>query len=293
FRSTQPTAAPLHLHITRGFTMQYRTLGRTGLRVSEVGYGGGRVNPNQDRRALVEMLHAAFAAGLNYLDTAPDYGGGFSEIVIGEAVKGQRDGCIIATKTEDFDPEGIIADLEGSLKRLGVDVIDVLQFHGGWFSEEETRRVLDNGGLETYQRIRDQGKVRFLGFSADGPSAGVERMIATGEFDVMQIHYNLMYQSTCDAFGDRGVIPDAKRQGMGIVLMRSTTSGAFPKLMRHCFGKEMEGVDLDGFLLNFVLSNPMVDSALMSLKSVEDVTWANAVSDDVDARLDLREIYKR
>ena len=273
--------------------MQYRTLGRTGLRVSEVGYGGGRVNPNQDRRALVEMLHAAFAAGLNYLDTAPDYGGGFSEIVIGEAVKGQRDGCIIATKTEDFDPEGIIADLEGSLKRLGVDVIDVLQFHGGWFSEEETRRVLDNGGLETYQRIRDQGKVRFLGFSADGPSAGVERMIATGEFDVMQIHYNLMYQSTCDAFGDRGVIPDAKRQGMGIVLMRSTTSGAFPKLMRHCFGKEMEGVDLDGFLLNFVLSNPMVDSALMSLKSVEDVTWANAVSDDVDARLDLREIYKR
>ena len=273
--------------------MQFRKLGRTGLRVSEVGYGGGRVNPNQDRRELVEMLHAAFEAGLNYLDTAPDYGGGFSEVIIGEAVKGRRDGCIVATKTEAFDPEGIIADVDGSLKRLGVDVIDVLQFHGGWFSEEETQQVLDDGGLETYRRLRDQGKVRFLGFSADGPSAGVERMIATGEFDVMQIHYNLMYQSTCDAFGDRGVIPDAKAQGMGIVLMRSTTSGAFPKLMRYCFRKEMEGVDLDGFLLNFVLSNPMVDSALMSLQSVEDVNWTNAVSDDVDARLDLQEIYKR
>ena len=273
--------------------MQYRTLGRTGLRVSEVGYGGGRIASTQDRRPLIDMLHAAFEVGLNYLDTAPDYGGGFSEEIIGEAVKGRRDECIIATKTEAFDPEGIVADVDGSLRRLGIDVIDVLQFHGGWFSEEETQQVLDNGGLETYRRMRNQGKVRFLGFSADGPSAGVERMIGTGEFDVMQIHYNLMYQSTCDAFGGRGVIPDAKAQGMGIVLMRSTTSGAFPKLMRHCFTKKMEGVDLDGFLLNFVLSNPMVDSALMSLQSVEDVNWTNTVSDNLDARLDLQEIYNR
>ena len=59
--------------------MQYRTLGRTGLRVSEVGYGGGRVAPNQERRPLIDMLHSAFEVGLNYLDTAPDYGGGFSE----------------------------------------------------------------------------------------------------------------------------------------------------------------------------------------------------------------------
>ena len=273
--------------------MQYRTLGRTGLRVSEVGYGGGRVAPNQERRPLIDMLHSAFEVGLNYLDTAPDYGGGFSEDIIGEAIKGRRDECIIATKTEAFDPKGIMADVDGSLKRLGVDVIDVLQFHGGWFGEEEAQQVLDDGGLETYRRLRDQGKVRFLGFSADGPSGGVERMIGTGEFDVMQIHYNLMYQSTCDAFGNRGVIPDAKAQGMGVVLMRSTTSGAFPKLMRHCFRKEMEGVDLDGFLLNFVLSNPLVDSALMSLQSAEDVNWTNAVSDDLDGRLDLREIYKR
>ena len=111
--------------------MQYRTLGRTGLRVSEVGYGGGRVAPTQDRRALIDMLHAAFEVGLNYFDTAPDYGGGFSEDIIGEAVKGRRDECIIATKTEAFDSKGIMADVAGSLKRLGINVIDVLQFHGG------------------------------------------------------------------------------------------------------------------------------------------------------------------
>ena len=273
--------------------MQYRTLGRTGLRVSEIGYGGGRVGPGQDEESLIYMLHRALELGLNYIDTAPTYGSGFSETVIGKAIKGRRDECTVATKTEAFDSTGIIAHVEGSLNRMQIDVIDVLQFHGGWFYEGETNQILDGGGLETYQRLRDQGKIRFIGFSADGPSSGVEKMIATGEFDVMQTHYNLMYQSTCDAFGNHGVIPDAEAQEMGIVLMRSTTSGAFPKLMRQCFPKEMEGVDLDGFLLNYALSNPMVDTALMSLQSIEDVDWTNTVSDNVSARIDLREIHRR
>ena len=84
--------------------MNYRTLGRTGLRVSEVGYGGGRVNPNQDRRALVEMLHTAFAAGLNYLDTAPDYGGGFSEEIIGKAVKGRETSVLLPRRPKPSTP---------------------------------------------------------------------------------------------------------------------------------------------------------------------------------------------
>ena len=273
--------------------MQYRTLGRTQLRVSEVGYGGGRVRPDQDGQTLIHMLYHAFDHGFNYIDTAPSYGNGASEIVIGEAVKGRRDQCIIATKTEAFDPEGIIADVEGSLKRLQTDVIDILQFHGGWFYSDDTANILDGGGLETYQKLRDQGKIRFIGFSADGPSGGIERFIATGEFDMMQIHYNLTYQSTCDSFSNRGVIPDAEAQGMGIVLMRSTTSNVFPKLMRQCFPKAMEGIDLDSFLLNYVLSNPLVDVALMSLQSLDDVSWTHAVSDGVGARLDLRDIHRR
>ena len=112
--------------------MQYRTLGRTELRVSEIGYGGGRVRPDQDEQALIQMLHHAFDVGLNYIDTAPTYGSGLSETVIGKAIQGRKDGLILATKTEAFDPQGILADVEGSLTRLQTDVIDVLQFHGGW-----------------------------------------------------------------------------------------------------------------------------------------------------------------
>ncbi|MCZ6677922.1 MAG: aldo/keto reductase [Candidatus Poribacteria bacterium] len=273
--------------------MQYRTLGRTQLQVSEIGYGGGRVRPNSDERTLVHMLHTAFDTGLNYIDTAPTYGDGASETVIGNAIQGRRDGLIIATKTEAFDPQGILADVEGSLRRLQTDVIDVLQFHGGWHQENDADQILDQGGLETYQRLQAAGKVRFIGFSADGPSAGVDRMVASDAFDMIQIHYNLMYQSTCDAFGNRGVIPDAEAHDMGIVLMRSTTSNAFQKLMRQCFPTAMDGVDLDSFLLNYVLSNPLVDVALMSLQSLDDVAWTNAVSDRVDQRLDLREIHRR
>ncbi len=278
--------------------MQYRTLGKTGLSVSEIGYGGGRVRPAHDETELVNMLHYALERGFNYLDTAPTYGGGYSETVIGKAIAGRREACIVATKTEAFDAAGIAADVAGSLQRLNTDYIDILQFHGGWFplvgamSERDspTEQILNGGGLETYLKLKEQGTVRFIGFSADGPSGGTEQLIATGEFDMMQIHYNLMYQSTCDAFGKRGVIPDAVAKEMGIVLMRSTTSNAFQNLMRHCFPNEMADVDVDSFLLNYSISNPMVDVALMSLQSVDDVEWTNAVSDDVGARLELQAI---
>ena len=93
--------------------MQYRTLGKTGLSVSEIGYGGGRVRPEHDQAALVKMLHYAMDCGLNYFDTAPDYGGGYSETVIGKAIAGRRESCIVATKTEEYDPEGIATDVEG------------------------------------------------------------------------------------------------------------------------------------------------------------------------------------
>lgn len=273
--------------------MQYNVLGKTGLRVSEIGYGGGRVRPEHDENTLLNMLNYAIGKGVNYFDTASSYGGGYSETVIGKAIAGRRNSCIVATKTKAIDPVGIIDEVEGCLHRLGTDYIDVLQFHGGWFYAEETEKILNGGGLETYLKLKREGKIRYIGFSADGPSGGTEELIGTGEFDMIQTHYNLMYQSTYDAFGKRGIIPDAVAQDMGIVLMRSTTSNAFQNLMKQCFPNEMVNVDVDSFLLNYSLSNPMVNVALMSLQSNEDVDWTNAVSDNVDARLDLQAIHGR
>jgi predicted aldo/keto reductase-like oxidoreductase len=149
------------------------------------------------------------------------------------------------------------------------------------------------GGIEAYKKLKNQGKIRFIGFSADGPSTGVEQMISSNEFDMMQIHYNLMYQSTYDSFGSRGVIADAESRGMGIILMRSTTSQSFQRLMHHSFPDQISEAEIDSFLLNYVLSNPLVDVALMSLQSSEDVIWTNAVSDATDTRINLQKIHGR
>jgi aryl-alcohol dehydrogenase-like predicted oxidoreductase len=272
--------------------MRRRTLGSTELAVSEVGYGGGRVRADADPAAVAAMLHHAFDAGINYIDTAASYGGGLSETVIGRAIAGRRDDLVIATKTKSRDPREIPTEVEGSLRRLGVDVIDVLQFHGGYIPDDDATAILDQGGLDAYRRLREEGKIRYLGFSTDGPSGGAERLVASGAFDMVQVHYNLMYQGTHDMFGDTGLIPAADAQGMGVVLMRSTTSGVFRRLMRRSFPTELADVDLDAFLLNYSLSNPLVDSALMSLGTNADVDWTNAVSDDIDARIDLRRLHK-
>lgn len=273
--------------------MQYRVLGKTGLRVSEVGYGGGRVRTNQDQSELIKVIQKMIELGINYFDTAPTYGSGTSEIILGNAIKGHRDKCIIATKTEAYDPEGIIKDLEGSLKRLQTDFIDILQFHGGWFLGNEAAAIIEGGGLERYKRLKKEGKVRFIGFSADGPSPRVSKLIETGEFDMFQVHYNLMYQNTYDSFSGRGIIADAESQNMGIVTMRSTTSGAFQKLMRLCFPGKIPEADIEAFLLNYTLSNPLVDSALMSIQSIEEVEKLNKISDNLSARIDIREVHRR
>ena len=273
--------------------MKYRILGRTGLNASEIGYGGGRIRSGQDPQVVIEILHQAFDVGLNFIDTAPTYGEGTSETIIGKAISGKRDQLIITTKTEDYDPKGIVSSVEESLKRLNTDIIDILQFHGGWFTSSEASQVLDQGGLETYKKLKNQGKIRFIGFSADRPATGGVLLISTDEFDIMQIHYNLMYQSTCDSFATRGVIADAERQEIGIILMRSTTSQSFQRLMHHSFPGQIAEAEIDSFLLNYVLSNPLVDVALMSLQSSNDIIWTNAVSDATDTRIDLQKIHGR
>jgi aryl-alcohol dehydrogenase-like predicted oxidoreductase len=284
--------------------MHYRVLGRTGLRVSEIGFGGAPAgiphyleawDPSAaaERDSVVRAVRRGLELGLNYLDTAPGYGGGVGEAIYGEAIRGRRVAVVLATKTGARDPAGILNSVEESLRRLGTDHLDVLQFHGGWYPPDDVAKILRRGGLETYQRLREQGKVRFLGFSAEGPSGGVSELIATGAFDVMQCRYNLLNQQTCDYINEAGIIREAKAQGMGVVTMRTLTSGIFQKLLRRSFPEVGGELLLDRFLLNFVLSNPLIDVALVGMRRPEEVEANNALSDDTSARLDLVDLHVR
>lgn len=284
--------------------MQYRILGRTGLKVSEIGFGGAPAGiadyletwdsaAVKERASVVSAIRRALDVGLNYLDTAPGYGTGLGEEIFGEAMAGRRDAVILATKTGARDPVGIVASVEESLRRLGTDWVDVLQFHGGWYPAEDLEKILAQGGLEAYQRLREQGKVRFLGFTAEGPSGGVSELIGTDAFDVLQCRYNLLYQHPCDFINDAGIIREAKARNMGVVTMRTLTSGGFQRLMKHACPWAMAGWDVNRFLLNFVLSNPFIDVALVGMRRPEEVEANAALSDDLTARLDLKELSTR
>jgi aryl-alcohol dehydrogenase-like predicted oxidoreductase len=284
--------------------MRYRTLGRTGLRVSEIGFGGAPAgiphylepwDPSDTaaRDSVVRAVRRGLDLGLNYLDTAPGYGGGVGEATYGEAIRGRRHEVVLATKTGARDPAGIVRSVEESLRRLGTDHVDVLQFHGGWYPPDDVEKILRQGGLETYQRLREQGKVRFLGFTAEGPSGGASELIATDAFDVMQCRYNLLNQQTCDFINEAGIIREAKARGMGVVTMRTLTSGIFQKLLHQSFPELAARLPLDRFLLNFVLSNPLIDVALVGMRRPEEVETNNALSDDVAQRLDLVALHVR
>ena len=286
--------------------MQYRDLGRTGLRFSEIGVGGaqfgirdymGRWDPFTDvaQNAVVATIHRALDLGYNYYDTAPSYGDGRSEQMVGAALEGHRDEVVLATKVSAQhwgSPEAIERSVEASLERLQVDTIDVVQFHGGWYLEGEDDTLLNRGGVEALRRLRDQGKVRFLGFTCEGPSGGVERLIASGEFDVMQARYSLMFQHPSDFENELGIIRLADAQGMGVVLMRPMTSGVFQRLMAKSF-PQISTADVGRLLLNYVLSDPYVDVALIGMRDPHLVETNASISDDVGSRLDLRALHNR
>jgi aryl-alcohol dehydrogenase-like predicted oxidoreductase len=287
--------------------MRYRVLGRTGLRVSEIGVGGaqfglrdymGHWDPfsEEAERATTATIQRALELGYNYFDTAPGYGDGRSEEMMGQALAGRREGLVIASKVSEgqWTPDGIRKSVEGSLRRLQTDAIDIIQFHGGanWYGRDELEAILKGGGLETFLRLKSEGKVRFIGFTTEGPSAGVEQLIATGEFDTIQVRYNLLYQHPSDFENNQGIIRQADAQGLGIVLMRPMTSGVFQRLMAQTF-PQIDTLDVGRLLLNYVLSDPYVDVALVGMREPRYVKLNNAISDDLESRLDLAQVHER
>ncbi|MEI6501090.1 MAG: aldo/keto reductase [Armatimonadota bacterium] len=283
--------------------MQYRTLGRTGLRVSQIGFGGAVVGiPNYleawdphdpgCRQTVTTALHRALDLGLNYFDTAEGYGAGASEEIMGEVIGGRREECVVATKVSSRAPAEIRRACEASLRRLQTETIDVYQFHGSWYDAQDVTAILDHGGLETMQALQAEGKVRFLGFTAEAPTNEVSQLVQTGAFDVVQLRYNLMYQHACDYVNDRGVMLEAKARDMGVVAMRPLTSGTFQKLMRQAV-PQLSAPAVHRLLLTYVLSNPFVDVAIVGMRRAAEADENAALCDDLDGRFDLAELHER
>ena len=209
--------------------MEYRTLGKTDLRVSSVGVGcwqmGGVVGDSgwtgtTDEESIA-TIHRAKELGVNLLDTAEGYGQGHSENVIGRALKGRREDYVLATKvrpiTDDPDEEKarkrILEACDGSLQRLQTDHIDVYQLHA--VPHTETMPVV----MDTLAELKKQGKIRWFGISINDVDA-IRKLLALGDLATLQVGYSLLSRS------GEAALKLAAEENLGTLIRGPLASGA-------------------------------------------------------------------
>ena len=227
--------------------MQLRTFGRTGMQLSVLGFGCGAVGGFMVRGDPAEqerVVARAIAAGVNYFDTAVQYGNGESEKNLGRVLQALKPTSVaVGTKVRlpsgDFGrvADAVATSLEGSLARLRLDRVDILHLHNAIAEQESgsalsVRQVLDDV-VPAFERLRSQGKVRFLGMTAVGDTAALRQVIDAGAFDSAQIVYNMLNPSAGEALPanypaqDYGRLFDrTQAAGVGVVGIRVLAGGA-------------------------------------------------------------------
>jgi aryl-alcohol dehydrogenase-like predicted oxidoreductase len=207
--------------------MEYRPLGRTGLRVSAVGFGAWQLNNpiwnGPDEAASIALVHAALAAGCNFFDTAPGYGNGASEQLLGKALQGRRDAAVLCTKyghadprKVDFSAAGLRHALEASLRRLRTDYVDVLLLHNPPGELLDGAKAVDlYAELEALQR---EGKLRAFGASIDA-SGELRTLAQTTTSGAAEVLFNVFHQDVRRAFGE------AAGRGVGLIAKVPLDSG--------------------------------------------------------------------
>jgi aryl-alcohol dehydrogenase-like predicted oxidoreductase len=277
--------------------MKYRTLGRTGLKISELSMGGAWFTARAIERAEgIKAVRRALELGVNYIDTAPGYSD--SEEVLGLALEGVEQPYILSTKLggrpQPFyaqDKDALKWSFEESLRLLKQDSIDILMIHEpdrpgqyDWFPDWEN---FHGPVCDLMDELKSEGLIRFTGIG--GTTAyTLPRIMATGRYDVALIafNYSLLWQEALIA-----AIPEAKKQGMGMVMGSPLQQGALSRIYReeiesgatwlspprreqyrmiYALVDEL-GCTLPDLAIRFVLSNPDISCTLMGARSVEEV----------------------
>jgi aryl-alcohol dehydrogenase-like predicted oxidoreductase len=278
----------------KGGTMQKVRFGRTGLAVTPIGLGGypfAGVNrargwdpySPEGRASVLATIHTALDRGINYIDTAPAYGDGHSETLIGEVMKTRRDECVLATKVgwRSLDRSDVIESVHASLRRLRTEHVDVIQFHGGIYTDEDYRHIVEEGPLDALRTLREQGKVRFVGLTTEEPYSCL-RLLATGEFDVAQLAYNLIYQGA-----SLHALRETQKRDLGVVSMRAMTSGIFQRLTRALAPQWDQAHDSFEVCLKFVLADPRVHVANVGMRWPDEVERNVALVESFQPPIDV------
>jgi D-threo-aldose 1-dehydrogenase len=236
--------------------MKYRAFGRTGLQVSEVVFGGGAVGGiiiRSDDATKREAIRRAFAGGINWVDTAAQYGNGKSEEALGWLLPESDAKPYLSTKF-NLDPENL-TDIPGqieqrlmlSLARLKRSSVDLLQLHNRIGSKPGGRvmtveQILGrNGVAEGLERLREKGLIRYLGITALGETPAVREVIRSGRFDSAQVYYNLLNPSAARSSMPAawtgqdlgGIVEACRSQRMAMLAIRIFAAGVIATDERH------------------------------------------------------------
>jgi predicted aldo/keto reductase-like oxidoreductase len=209
--------------------MQYRTLGKTGEKVSMMGLGGFHIGVQKDAAESTKIIRTAIDSGVTFLDNCWDYNDGESEVRMGNALRdGYRQRVFLMTKIDGRTREAAMKQLEDSLRRLQTDHIDLLQFHEIIRPGDPEKVFAAGAGLEAIVEARKAGKVRYIGFTGHKSPDIHLKMLATADqhnfhFDAVQMPLNVM-DAHFNSFGKK-VLPVLVKKQIGVLGMKPMGSG--------------------------------------------------------------------
>ena len=267
--------------------MQYTEFGKTGIKVSRLGFGCMRFPFTEvdgkkvfNEEESIRMMHRAMELGVNYFDTAPGYCDTITEIIVGKALKGRRDQVYLSTKypTEVGTGDDYEKKLEISLKKLDTDYIDFYHFWGISLDTWEKKLDTPDGPLARALKLRDQGVIRHISFSFHDKPENMMEIIRRGQGQLASVlcQYNLLDRANEDA------IAFAHEQGLGVTIMGPVGGGrlgAPSQVIQDLLpGKVQSSAEM---ALRFVMNNPNVNIALSGMSSMEMVEENARVASDM------------
>jgi uncharacterized protein len=267
----------------RSHDIPTRPFGRSGERVSSLGLGGWHLGVPSSDAAAVRLVHAAIAAGVTFLDNAWDYNDGLSETRMGKAIADRRDQVFLMTKVCTHGRDGKVAmrQLEDSLRRLRTDHLDLWQIHEVVFDDEPAKHFARGGVVEALERAKQQGKVRYVGFTGHkDPALHLEMLAYDFAWDACQLPLNC-FDAGFRSF-EQHVLPELIRRGIAPIGMKSLGGDG-----RAVKAKVVSPQEALGYALSLPVAT--VVSGMESLRVLkQNVAIATAKSMTARARQALR-----
>jgi len=282
-----------------------RALGKTGARVSILGMGcGSRFLMYEDEDAAIAALHRAFDHGITYYDTAYSYGNGLSESRVGKAFEGKRDRVWITTKIDDREGDAARRRVEGSLKRLRTDRIDLVHIHALMDEDDLARIEAKDGVLNTFLKMKEEGTVRNVGITSHYNPAVLKTALERHPFDCTQMALNAALVGMKN--GENGMVPNpamvnsfqtlalpvAVHKGMGVLAMKIFAQEALvseapaEKLIRYSLSLPVTTVVLGMPKPEMIDQNVQIVKAFQPMPKDEMHTFSNSISLRNKARID-------